>query len=1135
MAFSARRPAAAPLRDGTDVPGFCTFCRSRCGSLNTIENGRLKSVRPYPDHPTGKALCPKGRAAPELVHSARRLVRPLMRTNPKGDPDPGFVEIGWDEALDAIAAKMAGIAKETGPESVAFSFSSPSATSISDALPWLERFVWNFGSPNIAWATELCNWHKDHMHKLTLGTGLPVPDYANSDLIVLWGHNPEKVWLAQAEVIAKALGKGAELVMVDPRKSGMAAQAKQWLRVRPGTDGALALSVVRLLIEERGYDEAFVRQWSNAPFLVREDNGEFLRGQDVGMSPSDAFVARDAESDELIAVDTRRRPDPDQCARFVLAGLFPIEIDGRVISCRPAFDHLRESCAHFTPEKAAEICWVDPDDIRDFARRIASAERVSYYCWTGVGQHGNATQTDRAIACLFALTGQYDVSGGNVVWPGLPVRPISDYAMLPPKQAKKALGYGERPLGPASGGWITGGELYHAILDEQPYKVRALVSFGSNMLSSHPDPEKGRAALGKLELQVHCDMFLNPSAMEADFVLPVNSAWERDGWRAGFEISLEAQQRLQLRPAMVAPQGESRSDFDIAAALAGRLGFGEKFAHGDWGAAHDEIMEPLGITTEDLRRTPGGMSLPLEHGFRSYADEIEDGGVRGFATPTRRVEFYSSLLGEHGYAPVPDFVPPEEPDKRHPLVLTTAKSGYYCHTQHRGLSGLRRKSPRPRVDMHPQTAAERGIVEFSSVEILRGPYEITMEARFDSNLHPGVVVAEYGWWQAAPDIGAPGYEIGGASDANYNSLAAGGAIDPISGAPAVRSLCCEVRPSARTVGKPWAGFRQMRIAARNVEVPGVTSLTLEPIDGEALAGFRAGQFLSLRLPTEDGPAISRSYSLTGRPEELPTSYKVAIRHIEDGELSGKLSRVAVGDVLEAARPDGHFTLPFENEFPIVLIASGIGITPFMSLLEQLVSGEGPEVWLYYGSRNAEHHAFRDRINAIASQTPKLTVRNFYSRPRYEESEPHARGRLSIDRIDPELFERRARFYMCGPDDMLRDFRQELAARGVPDFEIFHERFTAPRRAPEGDLQPRKVVFKRQNKTVTWSPGDGSLLDLAEQNRLTVPSGCRTGQCESCAISVVTGEFGYFTEVEDDQADRCLSCQAYPLSDITLDI
>lgn len=1129
-------PRAAELADGDLlIPGYCTFCRSRCGTMNRVRNGQLASVSPLPDHPTGKAICPKGRAAPEVVHSARRLTRPLRRTRPKGDPDPGFVEIGWDEALDFVADRLKTIAGESGPESVAFSFASPSAASISDSLPWLERFVWSFGSPNICWATELCNWHKDHTHKLTVGTGLPVPDYANSDLIVLWGHNPEKVWLAQAEKIAGAVRKGAELVLVDPRRTGMATQAAQWLRPRPGTDGALALGLIHLLLAENGYDEAFVRQWSNAPFLVRDDTGALLRGADVGLEPADAFVAMDGDRGEIVTLDTAQKPDPALCARLDLSYEGRLMLaSGEEIVCQSGFSHLRRAAEAFPPERVSEICKVPVAAVRELAARIAAAERVSYYCWTGVGQHANASQTDRAIACLFALTGQYDQPGGNVLWPSVPTAPISRYDMLDPAQARKSLGAATRPLGPSSGGWVTGSEVYRAILEADPYPVRALISFGSNMLSSHPDPTRGRAAFEALDLQVHCDMFLNPSAMYADIVLPVNSAWERDGLRAGFEISLEAQQHVQLRPRMVAPQGESRSDFDIVAGLADRLGFGDRFAGGDWDAAHDAILAPAGVSTAELRRNPHGVSLALHHGFRSYAAQGPDGTVAGFGTPSRRLEFYSDQMRAHGYAPVPDFVPPEQPSANAPLVLTTAKSGYFCHTQHRGLNTLRLKSPMPRVDLHPETARDRGIADGSTVVLIRRQARITMTARLDPDLDPGVVVAEYGWWQGAPDIGAPSYEIGGAGDANYNSLADFERLDPVSGAPAARSMCCDVRLLDRNAPR-WSGFQPLVVLNTRSITPQVTELTLGAADGTRLPGFRAGQFISLRPLSARNVAVARSYSLINAPAESPSEYRVAIRRHDAGTLSGVLSDMTAGDTMLASAPEGRFTLPVENEFPVVLIAAGIGITPFMGLLEHVAKHGGPEIHLYYGSRNGREHAYRARIAELAGQSDRVSVRTYYSQPRATEQADHVVGRLQPEAIDLSLLHRRARVYMCGPDEMLKTFRQRLHEQGVPAFEIFHERFTSSKRIETQALHPRTVHFARRDLRVQWSPSDGSLLELAERHALPLPAGCRTGQCESCALAVLSGEVGHYTEVESDDPDQCLSCQAYPITDVTLDV
>src|SRR6202795_3573500 len=123
------------------VAAFCPLCVSRCGCEAMVEDGRLVGIEPDPSHPTGKALCAKGRASPELVEAPDRLLYPVRRTRPRGDPDPGLRRISWDEALDETAAAMRRIAAESGPEAVAFAVTTTSGTAISDAQPWVDRLI----------------------------------------------------------------------------------------------------------------------------------------------------------------------------------------------------------------------------------------------------------------------------------------------------------------------------------------------------------------------------------------------------------------------------------------------------------------------------------------------------------------------------------------------------------------------------------------------------------------------------------------------------------------------------------------------------------------------------------------------------------------------------------------------------------------------------------------------------------------------------------------------------------------------------------------------------------------------------------------------------------------------------------
>src|SRR5215471_3144987 len=123
------------------IHGYCALCIARCGTVATVRDGRFVRLDPDPSHPTGHAICAKGRAAPELVYHPERLTHPLRRTRPKGDPDPGWERIGWDEALNLTAAAIRRTAEQFGPQAVAFTLSSPSTTAIGDSAGFIRRLA----------------------------------------------------------------------------------------------------------------------------------------------------------------------------------------------------------------------------------------------------------------------------------------------------------------------------------------------------------------------------------------------------------------------------------------------------------------------------------------------------------------------------------------------------------------------------------------------------------------------------------------------------------------------------------------------------------------------------------------------------------------------------------------------------------------------------------------------------------------------------------------------------------------------------------------------------------------------------------------------------------------------------------
>jgi anaerobic selenocysteine-containing dehydrogenase len=404
------------------IQGYCGLCISRCGSVALVEDGRFVALEPDPSHPTGQALCAKGRAAPELVYHQNRLLYPVKRTRPKGDPDPGWQRVSWDEALDLTATNLRTLAERHGPESVVFSGVSASTSALADSGHWIQRLMHAFGSPNYCGSMELCGWGR-FAATYTYGTGMglpgtPMPDLEHAGCILFWGYNPSIARLAHATTTVAALKRGARLIVVDPRRAGLANKADLWLRIRPGSDGALALGIAGVMIERGRYDRAFVRDWTNGPLLVRADTGRLLTEHDlIPEGSTDTYVAWDDAASIPLLYDPATRGYESVGGEPALFGEYTISTPGGELTCRPAFQLAADLCQRYSPETVEAICWVTRDQVEKAARLLWEARPVAYYAWSGVEQHTNVTQFARALSLLYTLTGSFDAEGGNVLFP----------------------------------------------------------------------------------------------------------------------------------------------------------------------------------------------------------------------------------------------------------------------------------------------------------------------------------------------------------------------------------------------------------------------------------------------------------------------------------------------------------------------------------------------------------------------------------------------------------------------------------------------------------------------------------------------------------------------------------------------
>nr|WP_312795776.1 molybdopterin-dependent oxidoreductase [Tianweitania sp.] len=1097
-----------------------------------------------------------------MIDSPHRQLYPLRRTTPKDSDDPKWQRISWEEALAEVAERLETFKAQSGPESVAFGVTTPSGTPLSDSIDWIERFIRHYGSPNTCYATEICNWHKDFAHAFTFGCGIQPADYGNADVILLWGHNPTNTWLAQADAIARGRQRGAKLIVVDPRPTALAKEADVWLRVHPGTDAALALGLIRQMIETEAWDQAFTRSWTNGPLLVRIDNGEFLRSADLWPDEVEAgsYLVWNEETNQAERFDPDARDNIHRSTNWAMRGVFNLSSAGEAqgtegtICCTPAFALLEQGAEAYTVNYVCRVTGVDPLALAEAGRLLRAGQRIAYHSWTGVGQHTNATQTERSIAALYALTGSFDRVGANRVRRGPLVRQVNALELLPAIR-EKALGYRERPIGPPAHGWVTARDLYRAILEGLPYKVRALVAFGTNPLISHGDPETGDAALRALEFHVHCDLFLTPSARHADIFLPVNTPWEREGLRVGFEISDEAAALVQLRQRFVSPRGEARSDNDIVFDLACRLGMREAFFDGSLEAGWDYILNPAGLSVEQLRGEPGGVACAIDSREQKYALEHHDGSarLRGFDTETRRIELYSATLHRHGQPAVPAYVPiaPAGSDQpqRYPLTLSTAKNGFYCHSQHRSLVSLRKKAPDPVAEMGPGLAAIKGIRAGDWILVSTSTGDARFRAQITPQLNDNVVVAEFGWWQACEELDRPEMPSTGPLNSNFNRLVTTADHDPVSGSVLHRALACDVKldPQTEEHQRGWPGLREFRVSRLHAEAEGVTEVHLEPIDAAGLPDYRPGQHIQVSVPGPDDGTLTRAYSLTG-PASVHGRHQlqIAVRHQKgigsdgaafEGRMSSKVNtHWRVGDTVYVTAPNGSFVLPRNHRQPIILLAGGIGITPVISLLESLPDGCANTITLLYANLNSRTHAFRTAIRRHQARLPGLTVRNHYDSPLevdrlgvdYDSCE-----RITSDVIADALLRDRPRVYMCGPPAMMDAFADGLIRRGMPKFDIFREVFRSPPELPIDDGRTFSVRFPNSSADAVWSPGEGTLLSFAESLGLALPSGCRVGQCESCAVRIASGHVRHLHGHEPEDPETCLTCQAVPTEDLIL--
>jgi anaerobic selenocysteine-containing dehydrogenase len=442
--------------------GVCRICTMHCGLKGTVRGAQLLRVEGDLAGRTHGFICHHGWALREIVHSPERVRRPLLRV------DGRLVEVSWDTALGEIASRLNEIKRESGPESMALQAGWPFVR--HPLLAFMRRFCHAFGSPNFATVASFCA-SSGHMARMLVTGSFLHPDLQHTRTLLVWGANPPIADPPMAHLIRQAGMGERKLIVVDPTRTEVAEAATMHLRPRPGTDGALALGMIHVVVRDGLFDRAFV----DAETVGFDALAELVR------SYSPAAV------EQLTGVPATQL----ETAARLLATHGPSAV----------WDSL--GLQHHANGLQA---------VRAATALIALLGYVDVPGGMRMTRHAGADFWKRPLPTFYEMTTPEPV---------------------PPPVRARPLGADAYPVFELFNHEAQGVLFPQAILEEKPYPLRALFCFGSNPLVTHPDSARWRQAVRKLSLLVSIDPFLNETGAEAHVVLPASTFAEAETASAG--------------------------------------------------------------------------------------------------------------------------------------------------------------------------------------------------------------------------------------------------------------------------------------------------------------------------------------------------------------------------------------------------------------------------------------------------------------------------------------------------------------------------------------------------------------------------------------------------------------------------
>ncbi|MFA4836189.1 MAG: molybdopterin-dependent oxidoreductase [Dehalococcoidia bacterium] len=675
--------------------GSCPVCGSACHVIAQVEDGKVVKVRADSESPLGN-LCIRGANAVEYHDHPRRLNHPLKRVGGRGQAK--WERISWDQALDEIASKLRSIRKRYGPEAVLVLGGSPHGPGDPAAWKWCN--LW--GTPNFFHLGKNCGEGEYPVECAmyghdTIAGWATFLDAKKTDLLVIWGGNPSESMPPLWEGYKVSQSQGMKIMVVDPRPTACAKQADYWLQLRPGTDGALALGMLHVMISEGLYDKAFVDKWC------------------LGFDEVKALV---------------QHYPPERMAE---------------ITWVPA-DKIVEAARVYATASAGIVAW---GVANTHLGRGSGLSGVLGKCWLRALSGNLDREGGQVLSSPPATALREEIDWDSQINHPLRTRDNVSAGKCPIGSVKALSLYREamkrvHPLGWGPAHYFiypSPHAVWEAILTEKPYPIRAVFSQGTNTLCSMGSSRHAYDAFksDNLELHVSMDHFLTPTGALADYVLPATDALERPNldnmW--GFIGSSAG------REAAVDPLYERRDDYQLWADLGQRLGQAEQWPKSLEGWL-DKILVPLGKTLKEFAASPGYFPPPE---YKRY-EKV------GFATFSGKVELVPTLLQQLGYDMLagyeePPWSPVSAPEmaEEYPLILISgSRVQEFHHSSHRQLEKIRKRYPDPLLEIHPETAGKLGIAGGDWVWIETPMGKVKQRARLVEGMLPQIVHADGYWW-----------------------------------------------------------------------------------------------------------------------------------------------------------------------------------------------------------------------------------------------------------------------------------------------------------------------------------------------------------------------------------------------------